>query len=239
MFGTPVDFTTRGSLSSRNMLVIPTQFQDLPIVGTIGKAVGNVIDTAQMLAGGDVSAGRALLHGMAHNSLNRPLQGIAQIAMGEVDTANGQVQWTDANRIDHRWNEDLSWGSMFARAIGTRPLNETIVNNAYFRNAEYKANTNRELAQIGGMIQMDAVSGNLQPNSFGKFAAEYEAAGGEIQTFNAYWGRQLKKAGNGTMEQFQTDMGLVDGQLSRSRSYMEARQTTKLPWDSDDDSEIN
>ncbi len=239
MFGFPVDFATRGSLASRNMLVIPTQFQDLPIVGTIGKAVGNVIDTAQMLSNGDVTIGRALLHGMAHNALNRPLQGIAQIAMGDVDTANGQVQWTDANRIDHRWNEDLSWGSMFARAIGTRPLNETIVNNAYFRNAEYKANTDKELAEIGGKIQMNSVSGNLQPSSFGKFAAEYEAAGGEIQSFNAYWGRQLKKAGNGTMEKFQQDMKLEGGQLGRSRSYMEARQSTKLPWDLDGESEVN
>lgn len=234
MFGAPTDFTTRGSLANRNILIIPTQFQDLPIVGTIGKAVGNIIDTGMMAAEGDVGIGRALLHGLAHNAMNRPLQGVGQIMMGNTDTISGQNNQENINRLGYDANADLNWAGMFARAIGTKPLNETIVQNSYFRTAAYKANTVRELADIGGKIQMNAQTGELTPASYASFARDYELAGGEIQSFNAYWGRQLKQAGNGTMSKFRDEMTKQhSGELGRSAFRIAQKQSTLTPWDAE------
>lgn len=234
MFGTPIDFTTRGSLSARNMLVIPTQFSDLPIVGTLAKAYGNMRQVAQNAVDENVPMGGALLHGMAHNAMNRPLQGVASIILGNVTTNEGQVNWMNSNYVGYNVANDLNWGAMFARAIGTRPLNETIVQSAYFRNAEYKANYRRGIADIGGQIQLAADGGSLTSQSYGDFAIKYEKAGGEIQNFNAYWGRQLKAAGDGAMNQFQEEMMKgKDSSLGRAVNRMELKQSTLTPWDTD------
>jgi hypothetical protein len=234
MFGSPIDFTTRGSLATRNILIIPTQFADLPIVGTLSKAIGNIIDTGKMAVGDDVTLGRALTHGLAHNAMNRPLQGIGQIMMGNTDTIAGQTNQENINRLGYDENADLSWAGMFARAIGTKPLNETIVQNSYFRTAAYKANTVRELADLGGKIQMNASTGTLTPQSYASFARDYEMAGGEIQTFNAYWGRQLKQASNGTMSKFRDEMVKQHtGELGRSAFRIAQKQSTLTPWEAE------
>lgn len=234
MFGTPIDFATRGSLAARNMLLIPTQFQDLPIVGTLSKAIANMIDTGSMVAEGDVSVTQALLHGMAHNGMNRPLQGVATIMMGNADTATGMNKQQNINRLGYDANADLNWAGMFARAIGTKPLNETILTNAYFRQAGYKANTQKEIAEIGGKIQLNAATGELTSQDFNSFARDYEMAGGEIQSFNAYWGRQLKQAGDGTMSKFQREMMAGNAsEMGRATTRMSMKQTTDNPWDSD------
>lgn len=234
MFGTPIDFTTRGSLTARNMLVIPTQFQDLPIVGTLAKAYGNMRQVAQNATDENVPTSQALLHGLAHNAMNRPLQGVASIVLGNVTTNEGQVNWMNSNYVGYNVANDLNWGAMFARAIGTRPLNETIVQSAYFRNAEYKANYRRGIADIGGQIQLAADGSALTSQSYGDFAIKYEQAGGEIQNFNAYWGRQLKAAGDGAMNAFQEEMMKgKDSSLGRAVQRMELKQSTLTPWDTD------
>lgn len=232
MFGTPVDFSTRGSLAARNMLVIPTQFQDLPIVGTLSKVIGNIIDTGMMAAEGDVGIKRALIHGLAHNGMSRPLQGIGTIMAGNVTTATGQNNFDNVNRLGYDANADLNWAGMFARAIGTKPLNETIIQNAYFRTAAYKANTTRELAELGGKIQINAQTGEITPQTFSSFARDYEMAGGEPQTFNAYWGRQLKQADNGTMEKFRQEMVKgTQSELGRAAFRIAQKQSTLTPWE--------
>lgn len=234
MFATPVDFTTRGSLSARNMLVIPTQFQDLPIVGTLAKAYDNLKQTAVNVADDQTPVSMALLHGLAHNGMNRPLQGVAQLVLGDVYSRNGQINWANSNRVNYELNNDFNISAMFARFIGTRPLNETIVQSAYFRQAEYKANYRREIADIGGQLQLSISAGELSTDSIGDWALKYERAGGEIQNFNAYWGRQLKLAEDGAMNKFQQEM-LMDKHsvLGRTVKRMELEQSTLAPWDTD------
>ncbi len=230
MFGTPIDFATRGSLASRNSLVIPTTFQDLPVVSSIGSAIGNVINSVTMAANGDVGAGTAFLHGLAHNSMNRPLAGIAAMVAGESSSRTGQTQIANINNVNNAWNEDKAWGAMFARAIGTKSLNETIVQNAFFRNASYKANTAKDISRIGGMIELNAAGDMATPIDKNRFAAEYESAGGEIQSFNSFWMKHMHMANDGVISKFSRDMGLTDGQMGRSRAYLEDKQSSTPPW---------
>jgi hypothetical protein len=236
MFGTPIDFTTRGSLSARNMLVIPTTFQDLPIVGTLAKVYENLSQTVSALSEVDTisQAKQVMLHGMAHNGLNRPLQGVASIILGDVYTKEGQINWINSNYVGYNVTNDWNFGAMFARAIGTRPLNETIVQSAYFRDAAYKANYKKNIADISSQLQLDYSVGQLSTADMGDFALRYERAGGEIQSFNAYWGRQLKQAGDGVMNKFQDEL-LADkySSLGRAVKRMELKQSTLTPWDTD------
>ena len=234
MFGNNIDFATRGSLAARNNLVIPTQFADLPVVGTLAKAVGNLVATAQAVSDPNVATGRAILHGIAHNGMNRPIQGLAQIAMGDIDSTQGNINWADSNHIDYKVASELSWSAMFARAIGTKPLNETIVQNAYFRQAEYKANIKRDQAALGAKIQFSLAEGTVSGSSLSDFAQDYEESGGEIQSFNAYMTRQLKGAGNGTMQKFQEEMGKSgNARLGRSVARMGMKQSSVSPWATD------
>lgn len=231
IFGFPVDFAGRGSLETRHSLVLPTTLQDIPIVSQLARAYGNATRTVSAALEDNANVGMALMHGMAHNGLNRPLQGIGTIMMGGVFTGTGQVNWANANRVNYDVSEDLNWGSMFARAIGTRPLNEAIVQSSYFRKAAYQANARASIAEVGARLQFNASAGTLQPQDYGSFAVDYESAGGELQNFNAYWSRQLKMAGTGQMMEFQNElMKDRNSSLGRSVRRMEIAQSSQLPW---------
>ena len=167
IFGFPVDFAGRGSLETRHSLVLPTTLQDIPIVSQLARAYGNATRTVSAALEDNANVGMALMHGMAHNGLNRPLQGIGTIMMGGVFTGTGQVNWANANRVNYDASEDLNWGSMFARAIGTRPLNEAIVQSSYFRKAAYQANARASIAEVGARLQFNASAGTLQPQDYG------------------------------------------------------------------------
>lgn len=231
VFGFPVDFAGRGSLETRHSLVLPTTLQDIPIVSQAARAYANITRTISEATAEDANVKMALLHGLAHNGLNRPLQGIGTIMMGGVYTSSGQLNWANANRVNYDLNEDISWGNMFARAIGTRPLNEAIVQSAYFRKAAYQANYRENVAQIGARLNFNLADGTLQPQDYGSFATQYEAAGGELQNFNAYWSRQLKLAGSGQMAEFQQELLKErNSQLGRAVRRMEISQSNEFPW---------
>lgn len=232
--GMPIDFYSRGNLSVRHATVLPTSPWDFPIVSTLAKAGANMVETTKMIGerlipGGGEGApiGEAMLHGLAHNGMNRPIQGFANIIRNRVTSNNGQVQWDD---ITHNGNsiwdaEDIYWSGMFARIIGARPLNESIITNAYFRDAGYQANNRRSLIKVGKQIQFNAAAGTLDYQAYQNFAKEYEGVGGEAQNFNAYWARQLQNAKKPVMEDFKREL-LQDSSYRR----MIADKSTAPPW---------
>lgn len=229
----PIDFYTRGDLALRHNTVVPTGLADFPVVSTLSKAVGNVVNTARLLTDDNVTVGQALAHGLAHNGMNRPMQGLGNIVRNKITSNSGQVQFDNANYVDYDMQQELNWGGMFARAIGTRPLNEAIIQGNFYRDVAYQANYRKKLVQLGTKIRYNVASGEVTPQTYEDFAKQYESIGGEIQSFNAYWSRQVSKASRPVMTEFQTKLQ-QEGELSRARSRIEHSQMQATPWQNDD-----
>lgn len=229
----PIDFYTRGDLALRHNTVVPTGFSEFPVVSTLAKAVGNVVNTVGLLTDDNVPISQALAHGLAHNGMNRPLQGLGNIMRNKITSNSGQIQFDNANYVDYNMSEELNWGAMFARAIGTRPLNEAIIRGNYYRDAAYQANYRKALSKLGARIQYNVESGEVTEQSYADFAKDYEAIGGDVQNFNAYWSRQLRSVSRPVMTEFQKEL-MREGELSRSRARIEHTQAATTPWASDD-----
>lgn len=230
IFGVPIDFYTRGDLATRHALVVPTNPLDFPAVQLVTKALSNAMTTASLLVDPNVPTMQALAHGMAHNGMNRPMQGLANIWRNRITSGKGQVYFADSNYVDYDSANEVNWGSIFARAIGTRPLRESIIMNEYFREMGYKANTRRQVEGLGTELQMLIAEGNPTSDDFATFARRYQRAGGDIQNFNAYMGRQLATARQPIMETFQQDM-MRESELKRIYRSMELERSMIPPWD--------
>lgn len=230
--GVPIDFYTRGDLALRHNTVVPTGIADFPVVSTLAKATGNIVNTFRMLTNDDIPKSQAILHGLAHNGMNRPMQGIANILRNKITSNSGQIQFDNSNYVDYDSMEELNWGAMFARALGTRPLNESIILGNYYRDAAYQANYRKQLARLGSAIQYNISSGEVSAQSYSSFAKQYEEIGGDIQNFNAYWARQLRNVQRPVMTEFQKEL-MQEGEMSRARARIEHTQMATSPWQND------
>lgn len=210
----PVDFFSRGDMAVRNSLVVPTSFNEIPSVSIIAKAISNMVSTASAIAG-DAPTGEALLHGLAHNGFNRPLKGLGEIALNYTSSGKGQKYFDDINYLDYNGAEDMNWGAMFARILGTKPLNEAIYMDGYFRKKEYQASMNTALQSISSEIQLSAHSGDVTGKYF-NFANRYEQIGGDPNNFQAYWSRQLTRSTKAEVQDFKKEL---EGDTPMGRLY--------------------
>jgi hypothetical protein len=242
--GVPIDLYVRGDLAIRNSTVVPNPLNpmEIPAVGMVARAVGNAYTTAKMMVADDVPAYNAFLHGMAHNGMNRPMQGLATILQGRVTSGRGQTYFEnsnyygntapdpDKNFIESAMSGEVNFGGMFARLIGTRPLDESIIMNHYFRQAAYQASTRDQIANVGAHMQMSLESGRFDREAAGNFMLDYEKAGGDVQNFNAFMMRTFQNARAGSMSEFRREME-QDGIVKRAYNRMLIERSTTPPWE--------
>lgn len=216
----PADFASRGDITIRNALVLPTQIQDIPAVSILGKVIGNAVDTTKMIANGDASVGDALLFGLAHNGLSRPLQGLGTVISGNVTTNAGTPLFTNANHTDYDIANEVNLGMIATRIIGTRPLAEGIMMDNFYRNKGYLANTKKEVGEIGKEIRISlANDGEVTAEDWDDFSNRYVQAGGKIENFNAFVAQSLSAASKSEILEFRDHMS-KDDPLSRNVGRM-------------------
>ena len=228
--GVPMDLFSRGDQTFRNNLLIPTNVNDIPAVSIISKAVGNIYNTAKLLANDNVPNLEALKFGLAHNGMNRPLQGIGNVLLGYTSSGRGTPYATDINYIDDNGVQEFNISGLFTRALGTKPLDESILMDGYFRTKAYQA-SNREAAEkVGLEIKLLLASGTpVPPDAYTDFALRYEKSGGNPQNFNAFWSRQMAAVNEGVLESYRREM-LSDTPLNRMYNRMQWDQSSQAPW---------
>lgn len=188
-FGFNVDMFSRGDLQLRHNTVVPLNPLDWAVVGRTASIVSNIAQTATNLApDSGVPVGQALLQGLAHNGLYRPLQGVGALLMGEITSRSGQ-----ALNESRAWGEDTSLATIGARLLGSKPTAEAIAMDGMYRKTAYQASVTKKLGALGGQIQLKLNSGQeISGEDYSAFARGYETAGGTAQNFNKYWVSQLK-----------------------------------------------
>jgi len=236
---TPVDFFSRGDMVLRHNLVVPTTVQDLPAVSIISKAVANIVRTGQMVAGAENAGevGNALAYGLAHNALNRPLQGLGTLFMGNVTTNSGTPVFLNTNYTGYDPDAGFNFAAMGGRLLGGKPKTEAILLDSYYRRTAYQQEQAKTLADLGARVrvQLQGDSG-VSDESYMNFFSEYSSAGGTPENFHQFFSRNMGQASQGSVEQFRLKMQ-GDNPTSRAYNRLMQERADKPAWSYDQDSE--
>lgn len=193
---------SRGDLNPRNATIIPVSPLDVPAVQAGIKAVSTVVNMGQQIAAGSSLSG-ALLYGLEHNGLNRPLAGLAQVLSGRVTTSSGALISSSS---------DMASIATLSRLMGSKPMDESIGLNTVFRNKAYQAMDKARIEDLGTVIK-DKMRNKQQltPDDWIEFQGKYAAAGGRIDGYAAALQRWDKQANtsivNEAMRHNQTTAG--------------------------------
>lgn len=165
---------TRGDLNPRSAFIVPTSPMDVPAVSASIKVVGNVLNMAKQMGNG-ADATDALLFGLEHNGINRPLTGLAQVMKGNATSTKGDLISA---------SQDWDGIATAARLIGAKPMDESLAISTMYRSRAYAAMDKERVDAIGSVIK-DKLRNNQQLSSedWVDMQGRYAAAGGRIEGF--------------------------------------------------------
>lgn len=206
---------SRGQIAPRNLTVIPVTPMEIPAVDATAKFVRDIYDTGNRIANG-APLGASLLQGLEHNSINRPLAGIAQIAQGFSTTSQGQLI---------AQNQDLFSIGNASRILGAKPLDEAVGLNTKFRLKSYQAEDQQRVEQLGEAVKSTLV-GNKVPTDeqMIDFMGKYTAAGGRPEMFGRKLQEWSKAANTSVLNELSDKVRSPYGQR-----FVEAMGGTRLP----------
>lgn len=197
MFGAPSNILraslfTRGDTNPRTWSIVPnpTNPGDIPFISAFAKVFSS---TKQTL--GDISGGapvwNSFLNGVEHLGLSRPLAGMAQTARAFTNE-DGKVTSTQANGTILGTNDLASWGTL-TRLAGSKPIDEAITSNAYFRVQGYMAADREKRQRLGTALKLNLQGGGtVDSNAISDFAEQYMEKGGRQTGFNSWMMEQYK-----------------------------------------------
>lgn len=193
---------TRGDLNPRHITIVPTSFQDIPIVDAFSRVIKTVTGVGSQLGNGaDLSA--AMLHGLEHNGISRPLAGMAQIMNGRSTTSQGSIVSA---------HNDLMSIATATRMLGAKPMDESVAMNHKFRMVAYQAADRERVEKLGVVIKQKIADGTLEEDDVMDFAAKYASVGGRVQGFGAAMQRWTKAATESEVNTIMRAIGTERGQ---------------------------
>lgn len=191
---------TRGDLNPRHPTIIPVLPTDIPAVSVAIKAGTNLWNMGtKMVAGADLSS--ALLEGLEHNGISRPLAGLAQLAHGATLGAYGGVTTTGKGSLISASNE-FNTTLVATRVLGARPMDEAIGLNTMFRVNAYKAADLERLSKLGAVVKTKLLGNQMpEPEEMNEFMKNYARAGGNLQNYSRALQGWSKDANMSVVEQ--------------------------------------
>lgn len=216
-----VNLYTRGDINPRYITILPNELTEIPLVRAGTAVWGTLANTVQQLGAG-APAVETLVQAMEHNSLSRPLAGLAQVAQGLGN--GGAVYATDKNGAIRGSNDLLSVASMI-RVAGGRPMDESIAVDYYYRLKAYDAKDRNNMEVLRSAVRKSVIQGNtLEENEYGKFAEEYLKAGGKTKNFNKFVMEQYTSANTTASQKLSTQ--LSNPYAQRMQEFLRGRTVT-------------
>jgi len=197
---------SRGDINPRNITIVPTLPDKVPIVQATVKLLSNMKESFQKVsAGADVWS--TVLRGIEQNGVSRPLAGMAQV-LGGITSDSGQVTPVSAKGnilLAHDW---MNFASL-TRILGGKPLDEALVNDALYRFNSYRANDAAKKATLGEAIKISILGGSEPDKSqIEEFSSAYARAGGDQKDFVQFMMRQYKNASISQANQLREKLSL-------------------------------
>jgi hypothetical protein len=204
---------TRGDINPRYMTVLPTNPMDVPAVQGSLRLVGSLADMAKnLMPGSGVDTTEALLKGMEHQGISRPLAGVAQLLSGRSTTSKGALVSAASDVQTASWLGALSdrmitYGGV-ARLAGARPMDEALALNALYRQKAYDAMDKSRIERLGEVVKTQLY--NNQPvddADLEDFMLRYTRSGGRIENFSQSMQRWMKDANVSVVNQMAQKLG--------------------------------
>lgn len=183
LVGDGIDLFSRGNLNPRSAIIIPSTWEDVPVISMTTKFASSMMQAADNLAGG-VPVSDTFYQALATNGINRPLQGIGQLMAGERITSQGSFLLS---------TEDLDWWQKGARIFGAKGMDESIAVAHYYRAVKYEAARQDQLESLGRVVKAQVQAGNWDGEAYTSMMEEYASQGGEVQRFDK-WTQNLYKS---------------------------------------------
>jgi len=165
---------TRGDINPRHISILPISPLDVPAVDGSIRFVSNLLNVGQKaLKGADLTS--TLLEGLEHNSLSRPLAGIAQVAQGYATTSKGSLISA---------SNDFFSIATFARVVGAKPMDESLALNSKFRLNAYQAADAARIQDLGEVVKTKLRAGKAPSlEELQEFQLAYAKSGGRIENY--------------------------------------------------------
>lgn len=178
-----MNFWQKGDTTPRNFSVVPLLPQDWVIVQKSSQAFEALKTFGDnMLNGGSLKVSGLEL--IAHSGLNRPLAGVAEIALGAKTSSKGNV--------DIALNHDLLSMATTARLLGAKPMDEALTMEQMNRYATIKANSQAKKAEITEALRSQLLDDPTELD-VSAFAKKYSEAGGRPEEFRRNLIKSLKE----------------------------------------------
>lgn len=225
MYGVPssiiqTNLYSRGDINPRQLTIIPTKIEDVPIVSAYTKLFTGLKNTLSNVSGGG-NVWESLLQGVEHNGISRPLAGLAQV--GQATTGNGQV-YSTSNKGTILYSNDLMSFASLSRLAGGRPLDEAIVNDSMYRVTAYEAAQKNVKDDLIKAVKTTGIGGQTgSEDQYSKFAEQYAALGGKPAQFNKWMMKEYTAANTPQSEKIRAQLSSPFSQ--KMQLLMEKRNT--------------
>lgn len=192
---------SRGDITPQHPTILPGSISEIPFVGKFSQFLGNLKQTA-----GDVASGNgvwnSILTGLEHNSINRPLAGLAQTLRAFGPT--GQAYSTTANG-DLMSANDLFSLTTLSRLAGGRPLDESVARDNMYRMQAYQKADSLHRAEKQDQLTRAFEGGYGNPD-IEKFYTDYLGNGGKQAGFNRWMMKAYTNSSTSATEQLRTNL---------------------------------
>jgi len=188
-----INLYTRGDINPRHVTLVPINPLHTPIYQAYAKFFGNMVETGKkMMGGADIST--ALLQGLEHNGISRPLAGLAQTIQGLNNPQQKSYSTSTRGNLVAA-NDFLSFANL-TRIIGGKPMDEAIALDATYRFKSYGLEDAKRRHLLGQSIKTTMMAGETpSQEQMEEFAQKYAEIGGKANQFNS-WVTGLYKDAN-------------------------------------------
>lgn len=196
---------TRGDMNPRHITMIPVNPLDVPAVSASIRLIDAITGMGKnIMQGADVSD--ALLKGLEHQGLNRPLAGFAQLLAGRTTTSQGALI-SAANDMETTSlmatvaDRFTNFGGV-ARLMGARPMDESIALTTLYRQKQYQAMDRARMERLGEVVKTKLYDNEVPTDEeLEDFMLRYTRSGGRIENFSQAMQRWSRDANVSTVNQ--------------------------------------
>lgn len=180
---TGMNFWQRGDTTPRNFSVVPLLPQDWAVVQKSAQAFEALGEFASNMSNGG-SLKVSGLELIAHAGLNRPLAGVAEMALGAKTSKKGNV--------DVAINHDLLSMATAARLLGARPMDEALTMEQMYRYGKIKADAQEKKNAVMEAMRSQILNDPTELD-VSAFAKRYSESGGRPEEFRRSLLKTLKE----------------------------------------------
>lgn len=188
---------SRGDINPRQLTVLPTNLEDIPVISASVRLVNNLWGTISKVANGG-ALWPSITQAIEHNGLSRPLAGLAQLTQGYTTTNQGSLLSA---------SKDVWTIGQMMRLAGGKPFDEAVALDNIYRMNAYRAKDQANARKLGSALKTVLVGGGEPTEEqLIDFSASYAKGGGRIENFNRFFTNAMLSSNQSQVNKMAEDL---------------------------------